>query len=66
MIAFAMSRLSDCEGRRCDVIVFSEDGQRWQFSAGDAWVIPAGFAGFWETLEPARKRYAIFEPARIA
>ena len=26
-----------------------------------AWVIPAGFSGTWETVEPARKRYAIFE-----
>jgi len=46
------------EGR---VALTSEDGRRWEFAAGDAWVIPAGFTGTWETLEPARKRYAIFE-----
>lgn len=46
------------EGR---VILSSDDGQRWEFAAGDAWVIPAGFSGTWETVEPARKRYAIFE-----
>jgi hypothetical protein len=46
------------EGR---VVLTSDDGRRWDFAAGDAWVIPAGFRGTWETLEPARKRYAIFE-----
>jgi uncharacterized cupin superfamily protein len=46
------------EGR---VVLTSDQGQRWDFGPGDAWVIPAGFCGTWETLEPARKRYAIFE-----
>jgi uncharacterized cupin superfamily protein len=49
------------EGR---VIITSEEGKRWHFHPGDAWVIPAGFSGTWETVEPARKRYAIFEPAK--
>lgn len=48
------------EGR---VVITSEEGKRWHFNPGDAWVIPAGFRGTWETVEPARKRYAIFEPA---
>jgi uncharacterized cupin superfamily protein len=46
------------EGR---VALVAEDGREWRFGPGDAWVIPAGFRGTWETLEPARKRYAIFE-----
>lgn len=46
------------EGR---VLLTAEDGREWRFGPGDAWVIPAGFRGTWETLEPARKRYAIFE-----
>lgn len=49
------------EGR---VTLTSEEGKRWQFNAGDAWVIPAGFKGTWESIEPARKRYAIFEAAK--
>ena len=49
------------EGR---VTLTSEEGKRWQFNAGDAWVIPAGFKGTWESVEPARKRYAIFEAAK--
>jgi uncharacterized cupin superfamily protein len=51
------------EGR---VTLTSEEGKRWQFNAGDAWVIPAGFKGTWESVEPARKRYAIFEAAKPA
>lgn len=31
------------------------------FTAGDAFVIPAGFRGVWETVEPCLKLYAIFE-----
>lgn len=44
-----------------DVVLEADDGRRWDFHAGDAWVIPAGFSGTWETVTPARKRYAIFE-----
>jgi len=52
------------EGR---VVLTSADGRRWQFNAGDAWVIPAGFSGTWETVEPARKRYAelMAHPAEV-
>ncbi|MCQ4348847.1 cupin domain-containing protein [Pseudomonas stutzeri] len=32
--------------------------------AGDRFVIPAGFSGTWEVLEPCRKVYVIFEPAK--
>jgi len=48
------------EGR---VVLTAEDGREWRFGPGDAWVIPAGFRGTWETVEAARKRYAIFEAA---
>lgn len=47
------------EGR---VRLESAAGEAWEFRAGDAWVIPAGFVGTWETLESARKHYAIFDP----
>ncbi|MCZ8129989.1 MAG: cupin domain-containing protein [Steroidobacteraceae bacterium] len=46
------------EGR---VRLVADDGTAREFAAGDAWVIPAGFRGTWETLEPARKYYAIYE-----
>ena len=47
------------EGR---VRLTADDGAAVEFSAGQAFVVPSGFAGTWETLEPARKYYAIFEP----
>lgn len=36
-------------------------GTSWTFAAGASFVVPAGFAGTWEVIEPARKLYAIFE-----
>jgi uncharacterized protein len=38
-----------------------EAGGTRRFTAGDSFVIPAGFAGTWETLAPARKLYVVFE-----
>lgn len=37
-------------------------GHSSTFKAGDTFVVPAGFAGEWEVLEPARKLYVIYEP----
>lgn len=37
-------------------------GDAVEFAAGDTFVIPAGFEGDWETLEPARKLYVIYQP----
>ncbi len=42
-------------------IVDDEGGERI-VAAGDSFVIPAGFSGIWEILEPARKLYAVYEP----
>lgn len=36
-------------------------GMRWEFGAGDGFVVPAGFEGTWEVLETCTKFYAIFE-----
>jgi uncharacterized protein len=36
-------------------------GRAESFKAGDAFVIPAGFKGFWETLAPLKKYYAIYD-----
>ncbi|MBS0375640.1 MAG: cupin domain-containing protein [Proteobacteria bacterium] len=48
------------EGR---VRLVASDGTAVEFGPGDAFVVPAGFTGTWETLEDARKHYAIFERA---
>jgi uncharacterized protein len=37
------------------------EGNRWEFSAGDGFLVPAGFAGTWEVIEDCTKFYAIFE-----
>jgi uncharacterized cupin superfamily protein len=44
------------------VVVTSDQGESWEFWAGDSFVVPAGFAGTWEVIEDCRKLYAIFEP----
>lgn len=47
------------EGR---VRIESSGGERHEFRAGDAFVVPAGFVGIWEVSEPCKKWYSIFEP----
>ena len=43
--------------------VFTNDkGRKWTLKAGDAFIIPAGFKGTWETVEKVRKHYVILMP----
>ncbi|MDA8752531.1 cupin domain-containing protein [Halieaceae bacterium] len=44
-------------------IVTDEEGNATELRAGDNFVIPKGFRGTWEVVEPTRKLYAIFEDA---
>ncbi|MCE1238099.1 MAG: cupin domain-containing protein [Hyphomicrobiales bacterium] len=44
------------EGR---VRLTGDDGSVAEYAAGESFVIPKGFSGVWETLEPARKIYAV-------
>jgi hypothetical protein len=37
------------------------NGASREFGPGSAFVIPAGFAGIWETLEPVKKIYTIWQ-----
>ena len=37
------------------------DGSSLVFGPGGAFVIPAGFKGIWETLEPVKKIYTIWQ-----
>ncbi|MDQ7250725.1 cupin domain-containing protein [Dongia sedimenti] len=43
-------------------VLTDEAGRAETFGKGDSFVIPSGFAGTWETVEPVKKLYAIFEP----
>lgn len=36
-------------------------GGEVELGPGDSFVVPAGFRGVWEVLEPARKLYVVFE-----
>jgi hypothetical protein len=38
----------------------------WEFGPGQSFVVPAGFEGTWEVLEPMSKLYVIFEPPQSA
>ncbi|CUK18285.1 hypothetical protein RUE5091_04239 [Ruegeria denitrificans] len=41
----------------------NQDGESWTYSEGDAFIIPAGFIGTWESVTAVRKIYAAFELA---
>lgn len=52
-----------CHLTRGRVCIEDEQGRAWTFETGDSFVVPAGFAGTWQVLEPTSKLYVIFEPA---
>ena len=52
-----------CHITRGRIRIADTNGQQWTFTAGDSFVIPAGFVGTWETIEPTAKLYVIYEPA---
>lgn len=37
------------------VALIDADGRRREFGAGEAFFVPRGFSGVWETLEPSQK-----------
>lgn len=43
------------------LIHFADTGEARSFGHGDACVIPAGFIGRFEVLEPLRKRYGMID-----
>lgn len=53
-----------CEILQGVSVLRDADGNARTVRAGDRFVIPAGFTGTWEVLEPCRKVYVIFEQAR--
>lgn len=42
------------------IILADEQGEESTFKTGDAFVIPAGFKGTWEVIEPVTKHYVIY------
>jgi uncharacterized protein len=62
-------RVSYAEEEFCAIldgraILTDAAGKAETVKAGDAFVIPKGFAGTWETVEKIRKWYVIFEPKK--
>lgn len=45
-------------------VITDAQGRAVTVSAGDRFVIPRGFAGTWEVVEPTRKIYVIYEPGQ--
>jgi uncharacterized protein len=43
-------------------VITDEAGTAVTVRAGQEFVIPAGFTGSWEVVEPTRKRFVIYEP----
>jgi uncharacterized cupin superfamily protein len=43
-------------------ILTNDKGKKWTLKKGDAFIIPAGFKGTWETVEKVRKHYVILTP----
>ncbi|HZS81478.1 MAG TPA: cupin domain-containing protein [Stellaceae bacterium] len=41
-----------------------ETGHVETYRAGDTFLIPNGFKGVWETVEPVRKFYAVYVPSK--
>lgn len=51
-----------CHITRGRVRIEGSSGKRWEFGPGDSFVIPSGFSGVWDVLEPMAKLYVMFEP----
>jgi uncharacterized protein len=47
-------------------VITDQAGVSLTLRPGDECVIPAGFVGTWEVLEPTRKRFVIYEPGVLA
>jgi uncharacterized cupin superfamily protein len=61
-------RVDYTEHEYCEIlagvsVLRDEAGQSKIVQTGDRFIVPAGFKGTWEVLEPCRKVYVIFEQA---
>jgi len=42
-------------------VITNEDGESWTIRKGEAAIIPEGFKGTWDTVEPVRKHYVTLD-----
>ena len=43
-------------------VLTNEEGKSWTLKKGDAFIIPSGFKGTWETVKKVKKHYVILMP----
>jgi uncharacterized cupin superfamily protein len=43
-------------------VLTNDKGEKWTLKGGDAFIIPPGFKGTWETVEKVKKHYVILTP----
>jgi uncharacterized cupin superfamily protein len=60
-------RVSYTEEEYCQIlqgrsVIVDAAGNATPLSAGDSVVVPRGFVGTWEVIEPTQKIYVIYEP----
>lgn len=58
-VAYDADEYEFCQLLDGRVRLVDEAGGAVEFASGDAFVIPAGFRGVWETIEACRKHYVI-------
>ncbi len=61
-VAFETTEWEFCHIISGEVVLKSEDGGKWKLKKGDAFIIPAGFKGTWETVRKVKKHYVILNP----
>ena len=46
-------------------VITDSDGHAVTLTAGESFVVPSGFVGTWEVVEPTTKRFVIYEAAPV-
>jgi uncharacterized cupin superfamily protein len=51
-----------CHFMQGKAVLTNDKGKKWTLKKGDAFIIPPGFKGTWETIKKVRKHYVILMP----
>lgn len=61
-VAVSYDEWEFCHFMEGKAVLTNQKGKKWTLKQGDAFIIPAGFKGTWETVEKVRKHYVILMP----
>lgn len=61
-VAIAYDEWEFCHFIQGKAVLTNDKGKKWTLKKGDAFIIPAGFKGTWETVKKVRKHYVILMP----